>query len=154
PPPRRWRELRAASRGHAHGAERCRWPGRDDPDRWDDAITEYGAQHGVDRRSRERNVECLLDRQLLGETRAMPQRFEFHFTVSNDSEGEPVSAEEAEARLLQRLEDRAGACSETLWDLARLYSITGRQHIALQYTQRLLSATDDREKLAAAYVAQ
>jgi Flp pilus assembly protein TadD len=84
----------------------------------------------------------------------MDKGFEFHFTTSAAPEGELVSAEEAEARLLQRLEDRGGACSETLWDLARLYSITGRQQIALRYTQRLISGTDDREKLAAGYLAQ
>ena len=84
----------------------------------------------------------------------MGKSLEFHFTVRQVPEGEQVSADEQEARLLQQLEERGGACQETLWELARFYSITGRQQIALRYTQQLVSGTDDREKMAAGYLAQ
>jgi Flp pilus assembly protein TadD len=102
-----------------------------------------------------RAVTIIFPRsQSAGKDRAMSKRLEFHFTVSKASEAELMSPEEAEAALLQRLEERGGACSDTLWDLARLYSLTGRQQLALRYTQRLVSGTDDLEKLAAAYLAQ
>ena len=84
----------------------------------------------------------------------MGKEFKFHFTTSEVPEGRLVTADEAEAMLLRRLEDRGGACPDTLWDLARLYSITGRQQIALRYIQKLISRSDDLETIAEGYVAQ
>lgn len=84
----------------------------------------------------------------------MGKDFKFHFTTSEVPEGRLMTADEAEVMLLRRLEDRGGACPDTLWDLARLYSITGRQQIALQYTQKLISRSDNLETIAEGYVAQ
>jgi tetratricopeptide (TPR) repeat protein len=84
----------------------------------------------------------------------MAKDFSFNFRVDAPVEGKQITAEEAEAILLRQLEERGGACSETLWQLAQLYSMTGRQEIALTYVQRMAAGTDDREEIAAALMAQ
>jgi tetratricopeptide (TPR) repeat protein len=76
----------------------------------------------------------------------MNREFTFRFSLPNVPEGKPVSAAEAEQILLAQLKERG--TEEAVWNLARFYSVTGRQQIAMGYVQQLLDATADPEKKA------
>lgn len=73
---------------------------------------------------------------------------EFFFRKASLPEGEAVTLDEAEECLLRRLEERGGTCKDTLWQLARLHSMMGRQDKAVVLVQRLLQLSDDVEENA------
>jgi tetratricopeptide (TPR) repeat protein len=78
----------------------------------------------------------------------------FRSSLSDAPRRTPLSVEEAERLLLARLQACApGELDDCLWQLARFYSQTGRQEIALQYLERLRSVVTDSEKLAQSYLA-
>lgn len=81
----------------------------------------------------------------------MNGEFTFRFSLPDVPDGKPVSAEEAEQILLAQLKERG--TEEAVWNLARFYSVTGRQQIAMGYVQQLLNATADPEKKAGCLLA-
>jgi tetratricopeptide (TPR) repeat protein len=84
----------------------------------------------------------------------MPENeMRFNFKRSSFPKGEALTAEEAESRLLQQLEDRGGTCKETLWQLAAVRGRMGRHPEALAHLQRLLQLTDDVEENASCFLA-
>jgi tetratricopeptide (TPR) repeat protein len=84
----------------------------------------------------------------------MPQNEQkFRFKRSPLPEGEALTAEEAENRVLRQLEDRGGTCKETLWQLAAIQSRMGKHSEALAHIQRLLQLTDDVEENATCFLA-
>src|SRR5215470_10981825 len=56
---------------------------------------------------------------------------EFRFTIEGLPDGTALTAEELEQFILAKLEDSAGTSKQALWDLACLYSQTGRNDRAL-----------------------
>jgi Flp pilus assembly protein TadD len=60
----------------------------------------------------------------------------------------PVSAEETEAMLLDKLEKRQEEVEEVVLELVALYAQTERQPLALVYVERLLAATEAPGKRA------
>jgi tetratricopeptide (TPR) repeat protein len=76
----------------------------------------------------------------------------FRFPISAKPQGEEVSAEEAERRLLARLQQKECELDEAIFELAWFYSTCGRQEVSFGYVQRLLSQTTDPEKLARCYL--
>lgn len=83
----------------------------------------------------------------------MPTELSFRFSLPNTADGKCVSAEEVENTLLRRLKEHESNPDEALWELARFYSVTGRQRIALSYMERLIPRTDDPERKAACFLA-
>ena len=76
----------------------------------------------------------------------------FNFTIPRQPDRKPISAEEAERTLLEKLE-KVGPNDETiLQELAFFYFITDREQTARTYFDRLLANTDDLEKRAGYYV--
>jgi len=76
----------------------------------------------------------------------------FNFTIPRQPDRKPVSAEEAERSLLEKLE-KVGPDDETiLQELAFFYFITDREQTAKTYFDRLIANTDDPEKHAGYYV--
>src|SRR5436189_5831662 len=78
----------------------------------------------------------------------MSQDWSFRFSLPEIPEGKPITQEEAEKILLKQLETRERDREQVIWDLARLYSVTGRQDIAFACVKQLVSATDAPEKKA------
>jgi tetratricopeptide (TPR) repeat protein len=78
---------------------------------------------------------------------------DFCFRKASVPEGEAVTFEEAEEFLLRQLQERGGTCRKTLWQLARLYSMMGRQSEAVSYVQKLLQLSDDIEENASYFLA-
>jgi tetratricopeptide (TPR) repeat protein len=77
----------------------------------------------------------------------------FRFSVPQVPDGKPVTRDEAEKLLLQRLQEHQADPEDALWQLARFYSVTGRQQLAFPYVEQLLTRTTDPEKKAACYLA-
>jgi tetratricopeptide (TPR) repeat protein len=76
----------------------------------------------------------------------------FNFTIPKQPPGKPISVEEAERLLLEKLEKCEGEFQDALWHLAFFYSKTGQQPVAQKYVERLIASTDDPEKRAGAYL--
>ncbi len=76
----------------------------------------------------------------------------FNFTIPKQPPGKPISAEEAERLLLEKLEKCEGEFQDALWNLANFYSRTGQQLVAQEYVERFITITDDPEKRAGAYL--
>jgi tetratricopeptide (TPR) repeat protein len=72
---------------------------------------------------------------------------EFRFTVSRLRDGVALTIAETEKVLLDDLEESRGTSKQALWDLAVLYSKTGRQTLAVDCISRLYPlASDDEER--------
>jgi tetratricopeptide (TPR) repeat protein len=65
-----------------------------------------------------------------------------------ESDGKIVTLEEAEKMLLEKLKKCEDELENTVLDLVLLYSRLGQQDIAVQYLERLITATADPEKKA------
>jgi len=78
----------------------------------------------------------------------MKDKLLFQFSVGKVPQGEAITSEEAEARLLARLDQRGGQCSDTLWSLAVLYSRTDRLADTRNCLDRLLALAQDLEERA------
>ena len=78
----------------------------------------------------------------------------FNFTVPKQPQGKPISAEEAERFLLEKLEKSEAALQDTLWNLAYFYSRENRQLEAQKYIERFIAITSSPEKRAMAYLSQ
>lgn len=78
---------------------------------------------------------------------------EFFFKKARLPDGEAVTMEEAEESLLRRLGEREGKCKETLWQLARVRSMMGKQPLAMGHVQKLLQLSDDVEENASYFLA-
>jgi len=76
----------------------------------------------------------------------------FNFTIPKQPPGKPISAEEAERLLLEKLKKCEGEFQAALWDLAYFYSRTDRQQTAQEYLERYIANTDDPEKRASAFL--
>lgn len=72
---------------------------------------------------------------------------EFRFTVSRLRDGIPMAVGEIERLLREEIEEATGSSKQALWDLAVLYSRTGRQMLAADCIIRLDAiASDDEER--------
>ncbi|MEI7672355.1 MAG: tetratricopeptide repeat protein [Deltaproteobacteria bacterium] len=78
----------------------------------------------------------------------MKDMLSFQFSVSKVPPGEAITSAEAEERMLARLDQRGGECTETLWSLAVLYSRTGRLADTRKCLDRLLGLAQDLEERA------
>lgn len=78
----------------------------------------------------------------------MPEDNSFRFTLPKPPEGTPVTLEQAEQLLLARLAQQGGADVDTLWQLARLYSVAKRHDESFKYLRRILDGTSDVEQKA------
>jgi len=78
---------------------------------------------------------------------------EFRFTIEGLPDGKALTTEELEQLILAKLEDSAGTSKQALWDLACLYSQTGRNDRALDCIHRLIAFADDVEQRAACVLA-
>jgi tetratricopeptide (TPR) repeat protein len=84
----------------------------------------------------------------------MPEQWPFRFSLPPTADGgKPVTAEEAEQILLKQLETQERKEEDVLWDLAKLYSLTGRQILAFDCVQRLVEIAENAEKKAACHLA-
>jgi tetratricopeptide (TPR) repeat protein len=77
----------------------------------------------------------------------------FRIPLPQQPQGIPISVEESERLLLERLDQREREYENALWELARFYSKTRRQQVALKYVARLIANSDDPEKRAGYYLA-
>ena len=78
---------------------------------------------------------------------------QFHFSIQPLPQGEAVTFEEVEQRLLKQLEERGGECRGTLWDLVSIYSRVGKIETATGYLERIVElAGDDVEEVAACHL--
>ena len=77
----------------------------------------------------------------------------FYFAIPRQPSGKPITQEEAERLLLEKLKKTGNEYLEALWSLAYFYSKTGQQKESRQYLDRLIANTDDPEKRAGAYLA-
>ena len=75
----------------------------------------------------------------------------YSFSLPERVEGKPVTAEEAERILVARLEEEDPR--NALWELARFYSLVGRQEEALGHVERLADLCGDPEDQAACFLA-
>jgi tetratricopeptide (TPR) repeat protein len=82
----------------------------------------------------------------------MTENDNFNFTIPKQPEGKPISAEEAERMLLEKLDKCEAEFHDALWDLAYFYSKTGRQPLAQKFLERLIAITEDPEKQAGCYL--
>ena len=73
---------------------------------------------------------------------------DFASMVGPSSNGEPISAEEAEKILLEKLKKCEQELERTISDLAFLYGDTGRADMGIQYLDRLVAYTADPERKA------
>ena len=78
----------------------------------------------------------------------MAKDLTFQIPIPQEPEGKPISAEEAERILLERLSKCEQDLESSIWDLVVFYSRVNRQDISLQYLSRLITITDDPEKKA------
>jgi len=83
---------------------------------------------------------------LKGDT--MQDDLSFRIPIPEEPKGKLISAEEAEKMFLAKLKKCENELENTLWNLAILYSRTGRQEVAMNYITRLMANTDDPEKKA------
>jgi tetratricopeptide (TPR) repeat protein len=72
----------------------------------------------------------------------------FRIPIPQEPKGELISAQEAEKLLLAKLKKCEQELENAIWDLAILYSRTGRQDVAMQYINRLMASADDPERKA------
>jgi Flp pilus assembly protein TadD len=77
----------------------------------------------------------------------------FHFSLRKPPWGEPVSAEEVEAYLLQSCKECEERYIKILWQLVEFFSATGRAAQAVPYLQKITHFSEDPEKLASCYLA-
>lgn len=77
----------------------------------------------------------------------------FRYSVPQIPEGEALTFEEIEARFLKQLQENDGKCVQSLINLAKVYSQTGRHDEAFRCIERLIALSDDPEKHAAYYLA-
>jgi tetratricopeptide (TPR) repeat protein len=68
-------------------------------------------------------------------------------------DGQPVSAEAVEADLCSRVAAAEAALADTLWQLARFYSLTGKQEEATACVERWLATTRNPARQAAGCLA-
>jgi tetratricopeptide (TPR) repeat protein len=74
---------------------------------------------------------------------------EFRFTISRLHDGIVMTVDEIEKVLLQQIEETQGMAKQAIWDLAVLYSETGRQQQAADCIGRLdAMAVDDQERVS------
>jgi tetratricopeptide (TPR) repeat protein len=73
---------------------------------------------------------------------------DFYFPLPEFGEGELITTEEVERRLLKNLEDRKGDPRQTLWNLAIFYGQTNRVAQAVECVERLWKDADDPEEKA------
>src|ERR1043166_7756226 len=100
-----------------------------------------------------RGYASAKERHYLKE-RQMPEQWPFRFSLPPTADGgKPVTAEEAEQILLKQLETQERKEEDVLWDLAKLYSLTGRQILAFDCVQRLVEIAENAEKKAACHLA-
>jgi tetratricopeptide (TPR) repeat protein len=83
----------------------------------------------------------------------MSENLQFRFSVDTPPEGEAVTGEEIEKRCLKQLHEKGGTCLQSLWNLAYLYSKTGRHEEALRCIQRLIALSEDPEAHGAYHLA-
>jgi tetratricopeptide (TPR) repeat protein len=76
----------------------------------------------------------------------------FNFSIPKQPPGKPISVEEAERLLLEKLEKCEGEFQDALWNLVIFYSRTDQQPVAQKYIERYIAITDDPEKRAGAYL--
>jgi tetratricopeptide (TPR) repeat protein len=82
----------------------------------------------------------------------MAEEFSFSLPLPGAPGGKRVSVEEAEKTLLDKLEKLQVEFERAIWQLAELYSATGRQPAAFPYLDRLVKSTDDPDKKAECYL--
>ncbi len=83
----------------------------------------------------------------------MDPKFPFRFSLPDLSGGRMMTAGEAEKRLLSAVKQKQSEFENAIWQLVRLYSMTGRLDDALAWIQILMSLTSDSEKQASYYLA-
>jgi tetratricopeptide (TPR) repeat protein len=71
----------------------------------------------------------------------------FEYTIGRLQDGVPLTAGELEQVLLQEIEESGGTATEPIWNLAVLYSRTGRQREAIECVERLraLGLNEDQQ---------
>lgn len=69
---------------------------------------------------------------------------EFRFTVHELPDGKAVTSDELERLILGEPEGSGGTSKQALWNLAILYSQTGRQDRALDCVEKLMAIADHR----------
>jgi len=79
---------------------------------------------------------------------ADPWPFRFSVPQPPPQNATPFTAEQAEQELLKQLETHRRAEKQILWDLAVLYSRTGRQEEALARVQRVVEIVETAEEKA------
>jgi len=77
---------------------------------------------------------------------------DFNFSFPRQPDLEPLSAEEAEQILLEKLGKAESDHLTAIWELAFFYSQTSQYPIAQQYMERYIRTTADPEKQAGAYL--
>lgn len=77
---------------------------------------------------------------------ADPWPFQFTLPPPLPKDATPLTAEQAEQELLKQLETHRRAEKQILWDLAVLYSRTGRQEEAFARVQRVVEITETAEE--------
>lgn len=77
----------------------------------------------------------------------MSEEMEFRFSIHALPEGDILTASEVEKHLLEALEAADGKCVDSLWNLAVLYSQSGKYDQAADRLQRFMELTDDPERL-------
>jgi len=78
---------------------------------------------------------------------------QFFFRKASLPEGGAITLDETEESLLRQLEESGGTCKKTLWQLARVRSMMGKQSEALGHVQKLLQLSDDIEENASYFLA-
>jgi tetratricopeptide (TPR) repeat protein len=68
-------------------------------------------------------------------------------------DGQPIASTEVEASLRSRLAKCEEALEDAVWELARFYSLVGRQPDARVYVNRLMAWTANRAKVVGGYLA-
>jgi tetratricopeptide (TPR) repeat protein len=82
----------------------------------------------------------------------MSEPLGFKFSVPDLPEGRAVTWEELEREVLERLENDSSARKQSLWDLAVIYSMTGRQDQSLECLNKVAVLTDGPEEQARCYL--
>jgi tetratricopeptide (TPR) repeat protein len=77
-----------------------------------------------------------------------PWPFRFSLPQPPPKDATPLTAEQAEQELLKQLETRRRPEEKILWDLAVLYSRTGRQEEAFARVQRVVEIVETAEEKA------
>lgn len=81
----------------------------------------------------------------------MDKRLDFRFEIPKPPDGGPVvelTASEAEAMLLQRLEEEKANPTQALWQLAQFYKLNKQHETALERLRELIKQLPDPEDKA------